>query len=94
VHGYPLSIVILLDEPGLTLHGKAQPDLFRYIKRRLLPTHQVIYSTHSPLMVPSDRLSNVLIVEDIVQRDERNGVVELVLRFTRYNMTPFMELKQ
>jgi predicted ATPase len=40
----------LLDEPGLTLHGKAQADLLRYIEQRLLPDHQVIYSTHSPFM--------------------------------------------
>lgn len=67
--------IILLDEPGLTLHGKAQSDLLRYIEKRLLPTHQVIYSTHSPFMVPSDRLSDVLIVEDVVKRDERNRPV-------------------
>lgn len=66
------NAIILLDEPGLTLHGKAQADLLRYIEKRLLPTHQVIYSTHSPFMVPSDRLSDVLIVEDVVKRDERN----------------------
>ena len=66
------NAIILLDEPGLTLHGKAQADLLRYIEKRLLPTHQVIYSTHSPFMVPSDRLSDVLIVEDVVKRDEKN----------------------
>ena len=30
--------VILLDEPGLSLHGKAQSDLLRYIIERLLPS--------------------------------------------------------
>jgi predicted ATP-dependent endonuclease of OLD family len=58
--------VILLDEPGLTLHGKAQGDLLRYIVERLLPNHQVIYTTHSPFMVPMDRLGDVRIVEDVV----------------------------
>lgn len=65
------SAVILLDEPGLTLHGKAQADLLRYIEERLLPEHQVIYTTHSPFMVPSERLSDVLIVEDVVKYDDR-----------------------
>jgi len=65
------NAIILLDEPGLTLHGKAQSDLLHYIEKRLLPEHQVIYSTHSPFMVPSDRLSDVLIVEDVVKRDNR-----------------------
>ncbi len=67
--------VILLDEPGLTLHGKAQADLLRYIIERLLPQHQVIYSTHSPFMVPADRLEDVRVVEDVVERDERNRPV-------------------
>lgn len=65
------NAVILLDEPGLTLHGKAQSDLLRYIEERLLPDHQVIYSTHSPFMVPADRLTDVRVVEDVVEYDTR-----------------------
>ncbi|MGD9602555.1 MAG: AAA family ATPase [Gammaproteobacteria bacterium] len=65
------NAIILLDEPGLTLHGKAQSDLLRYIQERLLPTHQVIYSTHSPFMVPAERLSDVRVVEDVVEHDDR-----------------------
>lgn len=60
------NAVILLDEPGLTLHGKAQGDLLRYIVKRLLPDHQVIFTTHSPFMVPMDRLADVRIVEDVI----------------------------
>lgn len=60
------NAVILLDEPGLTLHGKAQADLLRYIVERLLPDHQVIFTTHSPFMVPMDRLADVRIVEDVI----------------------------
>jgi len=63
--------VILLDEPGLTLHGKAQADLLRYIQERLLPGHQVIYTTHSPFMVPADKLEDVRVVEDVVEYDRR-----------------------
>ena len=47
---------IAADEPGLSLHGKAQADLLRYFRERLAPDHQVIYTTHSPSMVPSDNL--------------------------------------
>jgi energy-coupling factor transporter ATP-binding protein EcfA2 len=65
------NAIILLDEPGLTLHGRAQADLLRYIEERLLPSHQVIFTTHSPFMVPSDRLADVLIVEDVVKYDQR-----------------------
>lgn len=59
------NVIILLDEPGLTLHGKAQEDLLRYIEKELLPSHQVIYSTHSPFMVPSKRLADCRVVEDV-----------------------------
>lgn len=59
-------IVLLLDEPGLSLHGKAQADLLRFIDDKLALFHQVIYSTHSPFMVPADRLQRVRIVEDKV----------------------------
>ena len=60
------NAIILLDEPGLTLHGKAQGDLLRYIVQRLLPDHQVIFTTHSPFMVPMNRLADVRIVEDVI----------------------------
>ena len=59
-------VVLLLDEPGLSLHGKAQGDLLRFIDDKLAPSHQVIYSTHSPFMVPADKLQRVRIVEDKV----------------------------
>ncbi len=67
------NAIILLDEPGLTLHGKAQGDLLRYIVERLLPDHQVIYTTHSPFMVPMDRLADVRIVEDVIAFDPKTG---------------------
>ena len=69
------SAILLLDEPGLTLHGKAQADLLRYIEERLLPEHQVIYTTHSPFMVPAEKLETVRIVEDMVAQDPRGRPV-------------------
>ena len=61
-------VVLLLDEPGLSLHGKAQGDLLRFIDDKLAPFHQVIYSTHSPFMVPADKLQRVRIVEDKIDK--------------------------
>ncbi|PYU66209.1 MAG: hypothetical protein DMG49_22690 [Acidobacteria bacterium] len=58
------KLILLLDEPGLTLHGKAQGDLLRYFDEKLAPRHQVIYTTHSPFMVPANNLPAVRIVED------------------------------
>lgn len=60
------GLILLLDEPGLSLHGKAQADLLRYFAEKLAPHHQVLFSTHSPFMVPADDLPSVRIVEDRV----------------------------
>jgi energy-coupling factor transporter ATP-binding protein EcfA2 len=60
------NVIILLDEPGLNLHAKAQNDLLRYFKEKLEPEHQVIYTTHSPFMVPTDQIMSVRTVEDVV----------------------------
>ena len=65
------NVIILLDEPGLTLHGTAQKDLLRYFKEHLEPKHQLIYTTHSPFMVPADDLASVRTVEDVIYRDDR-----------------------
>lgn len=62
------NLIILLDEPGLNLHAKAQSDLLRYIREKLEPHHQVIYTTHSPFMVPANDLASVRTVEDVVIR--------------------------
>lgn len=66
------NVILLLDEPGLTLHGTAQKDLLRYFAEQIAPNHQVIWSTHSPFMVPPDDLASVRTVEDVVQIDQRN----------------------
>lgn len=60
------NIIILLDEPGLTLHAKAQADLLRFFDEKLKPHHQVIYTTHSPFMVPTDDIMSVRTVEDVI----------------------------
>lgn len=67
VRGDATSACLLLDEPGLTLHGKAQSDLLRYFEEKLAPAHQIIFSTHSPFMVPVERLLDVRVVEDRVK---------------------------
>jgi energy-coupling factor transporter ATP-binding protein EcfA2 len=62
------KVVLMLDEPGLTLHGKAQADLLRYFADKITPDHQLIYSTHSPFMVPADDLMKSRIVEDQIEQ--------------------------
>ena len=57
-------IILLLDEPGLSLHAKAQEDLLRYFEEELKEDHQLIYSTHSPFMVDPKHFERVRIVQD------------------------------
>lgn len=57
------NMVLLLDEPGLALHALAQADFLRYIDS-LSEQHQVIYTTHSPFMVHSDRMHQIRLIED------------------------------
>lgn len=57
------DLVLLLDEPGLSLHALAQADFLRYIDE-LSSSHQIIYTTHSPFMIHGDRLQQVRTVED------------------------------
>jgi predicted ATP-dependent endonuclease of OLD family len=60
------SLVLLLDEPGLSLHGKAQEDLLRYFDAEVItnPKHQLVYSTHSPFMIDPLHFDRVRIVQD------------------------------
>ncbi|MDO5619647.1 ATP-dependent nuclease [Kocuria sp.] len=64
------NLVVLLDEPGLTLHAKAQHDLLRYIREELLPKYQVIYTTHSPFMVDPANVGSARTVQDVDGDDE------------------------
>ena len=57
-------VIILLDEPGLGLHARAQKDFLRFIDKRLSANRQVLFTTHSPFMVQPDNLDRVRMVED------------------------------
>jgi predicted ATPase len=50
--------ILLLDEPGLNLHAAAQADLMNFIED-LCAEYQIIYTTHSPFMVPNGKLERV-----------------------------------
>ena len=58
------NYILLLDEPGLSLHASAQNDLLRFIDEKLAPEYQVIYTTHSPFMIDSLKLNEVRTVYD------------------------------
>ena len=80
---YGDRLIILLDEPGLTLHGNAQKDLLRYIKEKLQPNYQVIFTTHSPFMIDVENIFSLRTVEDIVERERLNGGERMKIIGTR-----------
>jgi ABC-type ATPase involved in cell division len=62
-------IVLLVDEPGVSLHARAQEDVlkvFEDIKDKI----QVIYTTHSPHLVDINKLHRVL----AIQRDDLDSL--------------------
>ncbi|UMA65698.1 AAA family ATPase [Roseivivax marinus] len=50
--------IVLLDEPGHSLHPLAQRDLSRFFDN-LAKTNQLLFTTHSPFMIDADRLDRV-----------------------------------
>ncbi len=53
--GLHRNAVLLLDEPGHSLHPLAQRDLSSFFQG-LAVTNQILYTTHSPFLVDADRL--------------------------------------
>lgn len=82
------NIFILLDEPGLTLHAKAQADLLRYVEEKLKPRHQIMYSTHSPFLIQTNQLDSVRMVEDRHDGDKGTLVLDNVLAVDKATMLP------
>ena len=91
------NLILLLDEPGLSLHAKAQGDLLRYFEKELVPYHQLIYTTHSPFMVDPLHFERVRIVQDLSLEsglddlsDEQQGtkVITEVLEATPDSLFP------
>jgi len=58
------NAILLLDEPGLSLHGLKQQE-FRSTISRLAESNQLLYTTHSPFLVGPDELDRVRVVEMI-----------------------------
>lgn len=89
------NLILLLDEPGLSLHGKAQADLLRYFEEELKPHNQLIYTTHSPFMVNPMYFDHVRIVQNLsiepeLEDQEQQGtqVTTEILKATKDSLFP------
>lgn len=63
--------ILLLDEPGLSLHPLAQKDLSLFFGS-LSKTNQILYTTHSPFLVNADHLDQVKAV--YIQQDGTTNI--------------------
>lgn len=79
------KFILLLDEPGLNLHASAQDNLLRFLDD-LSVNYQIIYSTHSPFMIESDKLQKVRtvfetekgsVISDSIQEKDPNTLFPL-----------------
>jgi len=66
------NAVLLLDEPGHSLHALKQAE-FRETLSKLSLKNQTIYTTHSPFLVGTDELDKVRVVE-MISRTEGTKV--------------------
>jgi len=62
-------VIVLLDEPGTSLHGDAQQDFLRFINERLGAKQQVIYTTHSQHMIDPAAYEKLRAVQDRSTRE-------------------------
>jgi len=78
--GAHTNAILLLDEPGLHLHGTAQQKIVKFLEK-LANQNQLLYSTHSPFMIDPDHFERVRVVyegedgyakvsEDVWPKDE------------------------
>jgi len=67
--------IILIDEPGLFLHAKAQSSVLKVLNN-LSERDQIIYSTHSPYLIEEDNLERIKLVEK-----DRNDFTYVVNKF-------------
>ena len=87
--GAHANAILLLDEPGLSLHGLKQRD-FRQTISRLASRNQIIYTTHSPFLVGPEELDLVRVVE-MTDRDAGTKVHTTVTASDPAALLPLQE---
>ncbi|MFO7656133.1 MAG: AAA family ATPase [Bacteroidales bacterium] len=68
--------VLLIDEPGLSLHARAQEDVLKVFED-LKGSMQIVYCTHSPHLVDVNKLYRILAVQRADENDENSESVIL-----------------
>lgn len=81
--------VILIDEPGLYLHAKAQKDLLLILSEHS-NRYPVIFSTHSPYLITEDNLENIRLVEKNIQGSKILGKIHAHSKADKETLTPIL----
>lgn len=68
------SRVFLIDEPGLSLHARAQEDVLKVLED-VKEEIQIIYTTHSPHLINVSKLYRLLAVQRSVEGDMKSGTI-------------------
>ncbi len=71
--------VMLIDEPGLSLHARAQEDVLKVFED-LRQNLQIIYCTHSPNLIDPKKLYRIIAVQRERDTDEKSETVILDAR--------------
>jgi energy-coupling factor transporter ATP-binding protein EcfA2 len=64
--------VLLIDEPGASLHARAQEDVLKVFES-IKNTLQIVYTTHSPYLIKPETLYRLLAVQRENENDENSA---------------------
>lgn len=64
--------VLLIDEPGASLHAKAQEDVLKVFES-IKDSLQILYTTHSPYLIKPETLYRLLAVQRDDEDDEKSA---------------------
>lgn len=81
--------VILIDEPGLYLHAKAQKDLLQVLLQHT-DDNPVIFSTHSPYLITENNLENVRLIEKTENGTKILGKIHAHSTANKETLTPIL----
>lgn len=81
--------VILIDEPGLYLHAKAQKDLLQVLVEHT-NDNPVVFSTHSPYLLTEDNLENVRLIEKAKKGTKILGKIHAHPTADKETLTPIL----
>lgn len=81
--------VILIDEPGLFLHARAQKDLLNVLNNHT-SNYPIVFSTHSPYLITEENLENVRLVEKQQRRTTILGKIHAHETADKETLTPIL----